>query len=533
MKLRALAPWLLVLACGAPAKEAPKPPPPTSTESKTSSTAASVQPETPAPPSDPTTAHIQVFGLSDFHGWLLPLESPNYPKYHGGIANIGGQLVHKEKMHPKTSVIVDNGDMWTGQTESTFLRGEPVIQAYNALGVAAANIANHEFDFGVEILKARETEAKFPFLGANIVKAGTRDAPDFAKAYTIVERDGIKVGIIGLSYIDTPKTTLAKHVTGLEFKGYAETLKRVLPEVKAQGATVIIVLFHDGVEEVEKVLKSMPDSGINAVLAGQTHHRAEATVGSIDVASPWAFGRSYVRFDVDVDRASKKVTGVKHEIVDVTGDVGAPAYPPSAELTAIVESARQKTKSLSNQLLGRLAKPLPQGSFGDSPIGQWVVDSWLAALPDAEVAICNHGAFRKPLGSGAVTMGDVISVQPFENNLYVVHITGKQLKEELAIDGPVVSGISWTFRDQKDGKRAVVSAIDRKGQPIDEHKKYAVAINDFMYFGGDGFTFKEMDPAPEDTGLSWRQPVIRALTMAEQLSRKVEPVLGARAKQVR
>src|SRR5262249_22864176 len=140
-------------------------------------------------------------------------------------------------------------------------------------GLTAANIANHEFDFGIEILKARESEAKFPFLAANIVKAGTKDTADFAKPFTIVDRDGMKVAIIGLSYIDTPHTTLAKHVAGLEFQGYAATLNRIVPEVKAQGADVVIVLFHDTVDEIEKVLKTVADLPISAVIAGQNHRK--------------------------------------------------------------------------------------------------------------------------------------------------------------------------------------------------------------------------------------------------------------------
>jgi 5'-nucleotidase len=248
--------------------------------------------------------------------------------------------------------------------------------------------------------------------------------------------------------------------------------------------------------------------------------------------NPGPFGKSYVRFDLDVDRATKKVIAEKHEIVDVTGTVGAPPFPPSPEMVAIAESARQKVKSLAGDVLGRLGKPLQKGTFEDSPIGHFVVDSWLDQLPEVDAAICNHGAFRQPLRSGVITMGDLLSVMPFENNLFIVHITGKQLKDELAIDGPVVGGITWSYREGKDGKRTVVSVVDRKGRPLDDRKKYAVAINDFMYNGGDGFTFKEIDAAPEDTGFSWRQPVIRTLRLNEAMSRRAEPESRARARRV-
>lgn len=523
-------------ACGGPAKNAPG--------GATSGAATQAEPAGPgeageaggAPPaarvSDPATARVQVFALSDFHGWLLPLEPRGFSKYYGGIANLAGQLVHKEKASSDTSIILDNGDIWTGPTESTFLRGEPVIQAYNALGVTAVNIANHEFDFGLEILRARASEAKFPFLGANIVKAGTSEAPDFIRPYLVVEKDGVKIGIVGLSYVDTPKTTLAKHVAGFEFQDYAATLKRVVPRMRAEGAVAIVVLFHDVVDVAEKVIRALPELGINAVVAGQNHRKGQVLVEGTPVVNPGPFGRSYVRFDLEIDRATSKVTA-KHEIVDITGEVGAPAYPPSPELTAIAEGARQKAKALSTELLGRLGKPLQVGTFADSPLGHFIVDTWLGALPDVDVAICNHGAIRQPLASGPVTLGDLMSVLPFENNLYVVRLTGKQLEQQLAIDHPVVAGITWSYREGKGGSRQVVSIVDRLGKPLEPNKKYNVAINDFMYNGGDGYTFKESDSTPEDTGISWRQPVIRALRLAESGDRRTEPQSTARARQVR
>jgi 2',3'-cyclic-nucleotide 2'-phosphodiesterase (5'-nucleotidase family) len=480
-----------------------------------------------AAPSDPKTAHVVVIGISDFHGWLSPLEPKGFGKFYGGIANIGAMLAHKEKLDPASSIIVDNGDMWTGPTESTFLRGEPVIQAYNELGVTAVNIANHEFDFGTEVLKAREAEAHFPFLGANIAKAGTKERPAFAKPYTIVERDGVKVAIVGLSYEDTPHTTLATHVAGLEFRPYGEVLKEVVPEVKAQGAEAVVVLFHDTAQVIGEVLKTVPGLGITAVVAGQDHRKSDTTIEGTPVVNPGPFGRSYVRFDVAVDRASHQAT-VSYQIVDVSGEVAAPAFPPAPKLVAVAEAARQKAQSLSSEVLGRLSIPLPVGSFGDSPLGNLIADSWLAAFPKADVAICNHGAIRQPLGAGPVTIGDLIGTIPFENNLYLVHLTGKQLKEQLAIDGPAVAGLTWKYKQTPKG-RTVVGAVDKAGQPINDAKKYAVVINDFMYFGGDGYGFKDVDATPEDTGLSIREPLIRMLRAAEAGSHAVEPQTGARA----
>lgn len=485
-----------------------------------------------APPRDPNTALIKVVALSDFHGWLSPLEPNNYTRYFGGIANLAGMVVHRDHVTPDNGIIIDNGDMWTGPTESTLLRGESVVEAYNAMGVLAANVANHEFDFGIEMLRARAQEAKFPFLGANIVLAGTMDQPDFVKPYVITERDGVKIGVIGLSYLHTPKTTMAKHVAEFEFKGYAETLKLMLPKIRAEGAEVIAVLLHDEVPIAAEVFKQNPDLKVDLVIAGQNHRKERTEVEGIPIVNPGAFGRSYVRFDIEVDRKTRAVKSVKHEIVDVTGEVGAPPFPAVPELAAIAERARQKAKSLSSEVLGRVGKPLPVGTFANSTLGHFVVDAWLAEFPEVDVAILNHGALRQPLPSGPINMGQIISAQPFENNLLITTLTGAEIKLQLAIDSPVVSGISWSYKERK-GVRKIISVVDRLGKKLKDGKKYTVIILDFMYTGGDGYTFQEMDTAPVDTGISWREPVVRALRNAQSTNRKLSPRSGARARKLR
>ena len=475
-----------------------------------------------------TVAHAKVIALSDFHGWLLPLEPKGYNKFFGGIAYLGGMLKGYEKLTPENSLILDNGDMFTGPTESTVLRGEPVIQAYNILGVDAANVANHEFDYGLEILKARASEANFPFVSANITQVGLETSPTFLKPWEIFEREGIKFGVLGLSYEKTPETTLATHVQGLEFGPYEQALKKHVPELKKAGADVIIVLFHDATDEVVRVLEKTTVDGIDIVIAGQNHRKETRKVGNTMIINPGPFGRSYVRFDVKMAKATRKVLPINFELVDVTGEVGNPSFPPNAELSAIADSARQKVKELTGEVVGQLARPLPQGRFSDSPVGHLVADAWLAAFPQADFAICNHGALRQGLGKGDVTFGDIVSMMPFENNLFIVTLTGKQLKSQLEIDGPVVAGLTWKYKETKKGRK-LIRAVDNKGRKIVDARTYSVIINDFMYLGGDGYQFKDLDATPQDTGLSLREPIIRALRKAKSEGRAISPAKGARA----
>ncbi len=115
----------------------------------------------------------------------------------------------------------------------------------NLMGYQAAAVGNHEFDFGLDVLSARHAkDAKFPFLSANLVEKGTSEPPDFVRPYTMVDVDGVKVGIIGLTTRSTPVTTNPKNVAEFSFLPYADALACTVPEVKAAGADVVIALAH-------------------------------------------------------------------------------------------------------------------------------------------------------------------------------------------------------------------------------------------------------------------------------------------------
>ena len=374
-------------------------------------------------------------------------------------------LEHREKVTGETAVLVDNGDMWTGQTEATMLKGKPVVEIYNRLGFAAANVANHEFDFGVNELEARAAEAKFPFLGANIYRKGTEERPAYVKPWTIVTRNGVKVGVIGLSYIDTPRTTLAKNVADLEFRGYADTLRAELPELRESGAEVIVVLLHDEVGRAEAVFSANPDLKVDLVVSGQNHRKERTEVNGIPIVNPGPFGRSYVRFDVILDAESRKVFRIDDETVNVSGLIAQPAFPQPKDVTDIVERASKAVESMASIGVGPLGASLARGTFNASPLGNFVVDCWLAAFPDADIAFLNHGALRQDLEAGPVTMGDLFSVLPFENNILAVRLTGAQVKSQLAIDHPVVGGLTYRYRE-RDGDRQILDVSDLR-RPAD------------------------------------------------------------------
>ena len=125
------------------------------------------------------------------------------------------------------------------------------------------------------------------------------------------------------------------------------------------------------------------------------------------------------------------------------------------------------------------------------------------------IAITNEGGVRQDLPQGELLLRDVRSVLPFNNYLLVVELSFDQLRRTLENPQAVVSGMSFTYRMRKDGTRRVESLLSNDGRALDRSKRYKVIINDFMYRGGDHFSFRDYDPEPEETAIDWREPVLR------------------------
>ena len=194
---------------------------------------------------------ISVVGTNDIHGHIdrLPI--------------LGGYLANLRAAREDGGVLlIDGGDMFQGTLESNQSEGSSIVAAYAALGYDAVTIGNHEFDFGPVgpkavpeqptddpqgALRARAAEAPFPFLAANIVNAQGK-TPDWKNVFPskIVEVSGVRVGLIGITTIDTPKSTIASNFAGLNMVAPAEAIAREATKMRADGVGVIVVAAHAG-----------------------------------------------------------------------------------------------------------------------------------------------------------------------------------------------------------------------------------------------------------------------------------------------
>lgn len=302
--------------------------------------------------SAPSTGPIEtiaILGVNDIHGNLTPEDAktrenpPAEPISYqrGGAAYLASHVRILRKEWNNRLMILDAGDEFQGSLESNIEEGAPMVRVFNSIGLTAAAIGNHEFDFGPVgpegtagdpqgALKERLKEAKYPYLSANMVKTGTDHQPDFQNLYPskIFDVGRLKVGLIGLSTTSTPTTTRSAYVKDLTFKELKEVTLRESERLRKEGAQIIIVVAHAGLKcapgkasleltlrkpsdllgecddnEIPELLNSIPRGTVDAVVSGHTHtvvHHWVAGVPVIQAGTRNAyFNMMYLSYDLE------------------------------------------------------------------------------------------------------------------------------------------------------------------------------------------------------------------------------------------
>jgi 5'-nucleotidase / UDP-sugar diphosphatase len=437
--------------------------------------------------------HLTILYTNDEHGWIAA-QTQKGGGTTGGAAEMLGRWKATEGYQPGGAYLVlSGGDMWTGPAISTWFNGDSTAEVMNLMGYQAAAIGNHDFDFGVDVLRRHAAASRFPFLSANLVRKGTTEPPDFVKPFAIIEAGGLKVGVIGLTTVDTPHVTNPRNVADFSFLPYTDALTRYVPQARAAGAQLLIVLAHVCAGSLRDLAPTAKVLGVSVLAGAHCHERITEQVDGLSLIESGSYMQAYVRLALDVDPATGTVSNVQATLVD--NHTGQDKISPDAAVGAAVAIWQGKADAALGEVIGYTKT----GLGAQSPaLFNLVTDAWLAAYPNAQVAITNRGGFRQALPSGPITLGDIVGVLPFNNTLVDAAVTGAQLTENLDCCGGAVGGLrpqgnGWTLAD---------------GTPLDPTKTYHVLINDFMAAGGDNYRFDKQDPHAYYTAIDWRQPVI-------------------------
>ncbi|MDQ3388239.1 MAG: CapA family protein, partial [Gemmatimonadota bacterium] len=200
-------------------------------------------PPVPAPPAPEPVLRVRIVHTNDFHGRLLQ-DSPSWAggRSVGGSAVLAAHFDSAAARFDGPTFILSGGDDMQGTAVSNVSWGSATIQAHNAAGYDGAALGNHEFDWGQDTLRARIAESRFPWLGANVYQAGTQRQPEWIRPWVMLERDGVRVGVVGVALSSTPQIVLAGRTAGLEFGAEAPAIDRSAREARAAGADFVVVM---------------------------------------------------------------------------------------------------------------------------------------------------------------------------------------------------------------------------------------------------------------------------------------------------
>jgi 2',3'-cyclic-nucleotide 2'-phosphodiesterase (5'-nucleotidase family) len=440
------------------------------------------------------TRFLRIIATNDFHGAMEPRPDGNGVR-RGGAAYVAAAIerARSECAPDCETLLLDGGDLFQGTPASNLSYGSPVVDYYNRMGYAAAALGNHEFDWGIDTLRARMRQAKFGIFGANVRYTDGRDV-SWIRNDTLVTRGRTKIGIIGVSTVTTPTTTRAANVVGLRFDDPAPIVDSIGRALRNRGASFVLVIAHAGAfcdrppantcsGEIIDLARKVTTK-VDAIVSGHTHSLVNTEVNGIPIVQARSSGRAIDVLDLPLGSTS---LAARHEVRDLAVDT----TRPLASIDSIVQRAVARVAPLVNRHVATIPSTLArQGP--QYPLGNLIADAqrWAAK---GDVAIMNNGGIRTELRAGEATYGSLFEIQPFGNTLYSLTMTGDQLKGLLeamlgksSVDDHV-SGLTIRYDPSKPKGSRIVSVTMSDGTLLSGSRSYNVIVNDFLATGGEGY----------------------------------------------
>ncbi|KAA9381964.1 bifunctional metallophosphatase/5'-nucleotidase [Microbispora cellulosiformans] len=513
---------------------------------------------------DPSVS-VRLLTINDLHGNLEPptgsssrILDPNGPltDTDGSLTGIAGAkysiaggasylAAHLKQLRDRNTLLVGAGDLiGASPLLSAAYHDEPTAALLDTLGLATSSAGNHEFDEGINELKrimnggchpvdgcspaGKWKGTSFDYLGANVLKEANGDYA--LPPYFVKKINGMDVAFIGLVTQTTPSIVTASGIVGLKFTEEIAAANKVSKLLTHKGVKAQVVLVHEGDNITpnqdpsscpvvpgagSRIAKGL-DPQIDLVISGHSHQayvcKVKDPAGQDRVYTQGSsFGRAITQIDFKIDRRTKDV--VRSSVV-AKNNVVTRTVTPDADTETYINTWKERVSTVANRPIGKITATIGRGTnVGETPLGDLIADAQLEATKtggNAEIALMNPGGVRADLtfpqsgaeGDGVVTYGEAFTVQPFNNLMQVVTLTGAQLKalleQQIWKVDPTTGGITqrilqpsssltYTFDTTKpEGSR--VSDIKINGTAVTDAQQIRVAANNFLVGGGDGFT---------------------------------------------
>jgi len=528
---------LLMVGCASSKKEETKP---TETPAESAEPAGNSEPAEgePAEPAEPTpepepevekTGEIVILYTSDVHCGI------DQGFGYAGLAQVRDSL---EKSGAYT-LLVDDGDSIQGEPIGTLSRGESIIELMNTVGYDVAIPGNHEFDYGMDHFLELTKKADFPYVSSNFNKEGEL----VFEPYVIKDLGGVKVAFVGVTTPKTLTTSTPKYFQNDEGEfvygffqddtgeGVYNAVQTAVDNARAEGADYVVVMGHMGLEAdcspwtYADVISNT--NGIDAFLDGHSHDTEQVTMKNKD-------GDDVIR-----TACGTKLANIGYLRISPEGKLEAGLYTWTNKtslpvLLGIKNSASEAVDAKADELKDMLGQvvastavaltvndpeavddngnPIRMVRRAETNLGDLCADAYLDQA-GADVAFVNGGGVRANIPAGDITLGQILSVHPFGNEMCLIEVTGQQILDALEWGSRNVPGesggflqvagltyeihsyIESTCTSDENGMFTGVTGERRVknvmvgGEPIDPAKTYTLASHNYMLLnGGDGYS---------------------------------------------
>ncbi|WP_296418763.1 bifunctional metallophosphatase/5'-nucleotidase [Pseudooctadecabacter sp.] len=475
---------------------------------------------------------LHIIHINDLHSRIEPIsrfdgtcgaEDNAAGECFGGVARVKTMIDQlREDLAGENVIVLDAGDQYQGSLMYTTYKGDVEIEMMNAIGFDAMAVGNHEFDDGDEGLAKLADGVDFPVISGNIDVSQSNLLAGKVANHVVLEVGGEKIAIVSALASDTAETSSPSDA--VIFTNEIESLQADVAALEAEGVTKIIALNHVGVNRDMAIAEAV--DGLDAVVGGHSHTLFSNTeegamayptmVGDTPVVQAYAYSKYVGHLTLEFDDAGNVTSATGDTILlDASVAEDEAIVARVSELAGPIEEMKTQVVSESTEVIEG-AREVCRAM--ECAMGNLVADAMLDRLADQGVvaAIQNGGGLRASIDAGEITMGEVLTVLPFQNTLATFDATGADILAALengvgqVEDGagrfPQVAGMTFAVDlSMEPGSR--VSDVTIAGAPLDEGATYLLATNNYMRNGGDGYSMFEDAANAYDFGPGLEQVV--------------------------
>ncbi len=479
-------------------------------------------------PAEAPPRRVTILYFNDFHGHLLPFPHVREKKPTAGFARLATLVRQIRTENDKQSIdtlLLSAGDNVQGSPMSTAFRGRAEMDAFNALGLTASAVGNHDFDYGAETLFEMVERADFPFLSATAYQMTGSDLV-FEPYLIHSTKNGLKIAVIGLTTEDAPITTHPKNVLDYRFTKPELAIQRYYDQLDKE-SDLIVALSHLGYPVERHIADAF--MGVDVIIGGHSHTKLDTPddVGGVLVCQTGDRGLHLGRLDLEVFKDRAKV--IQAVLIPVTSRI---AEDPKVK--AAIDVYEKKMDEEIQKVIGK-AGVLLDGERAnvrtrETNLGNLTTDL-IRQQSGAEAAMINSGVIRASFLPGDINLAQVMRVFPMNNLIVAMDLTGDDIRRALkrSIKGLMesgpdelyggflqVSGINFSIVGGK------LAEIEINGQPLDPNRIYRVATIEFLSAGGDGYKEFENGKNKYFTGITLRDMFVNYIKSRPTIRAEVE-----------